>query len=69
MYGNALGNFIKYQFDSRTTSKVIEKTSIRWVNMDTIINCIENRTPPISLRGVFLKTIQNCKESLMFLQN
>jgi hypothetical protein len=64
-------NFLKYHYsqDKRNISKVIEKTNIRWVSMDTLINCIENKDfqTPISLRGVFFKTIQNSKEQLMFL--
>jgi hypothetical protein len=62
-------NFLKYHYsqDKRNISKVIEKVSIRWVSMDTLLNCIENKEAPISLRGVFFKTITNCKEQLMFL--
>ena len=64
-------NFLKYHFsqDKRNISKIIEKVSIRWVSMDTLINCIENKDlqTPISLRGVFFKTITNCKDQLMFL--
>ena len=62
-------NFLKYHYaqDKRNISKVIEKVSIRWVSMDTLLNCIENKEAPISLRGVFFKTITNCKDQLMFL--
>ena len=62
--------FIRYTYsqDKRFINKLIEKTAIRWFTMDTLINCIENKvTPPILLRGVFLKTIENNKEQLQFL--
>ncbi len=63
-------NFLKYHYSQNkqnNISKVIEKVSIRWVSMDTLLNCIENKEAPISLRGVFFKTISNCKDQLMFL--
>ena len=67
-------NFMKYHYaqDSRAINKVIEKTMIRWVSMDTILNCIDNNdfvNNPITLRGVFYKTILHAKEQLMFLNN
>jgi hypothetical protein len=68
-------NFLKYHYsqDKRNISKVIEKVSIRWVSMDTLLNCVENKIENkeqlISLRGVFFKTISNCKEQLMFLSS
>ena len=69
---NKTANFMKYHYshDQRSVSKVIEKTVIRWVSMDTILNCVENNdfiNNPITLRGVFYKTILNSKEQLMFL--
>ena len=61
--------FLKYQYSTdKNIYKIIEKTSIRWVSMDTILNCIENKESPLSLRGVFYKTMQSCKEELMFLK-
>jgi hypothetical protein len=62
--------YLKYQFDNSITSKLIEKTAIRWVSMDTLMNNIENKNPssPISLRGVFYRTICQFKEKLVFLQ-
>jgi hypothetical protein len=65
-----VSQFLKYQFDSSITSKVIEKVSIRWVSIDTLLNCIENKdsSTPISLRGVFYRTISQFKENLIFLQ-
>jgi hypothetical protein len=61
-------NFIKYHYSNDTKSilKIVEKNSIRWVTRDTLINCIENnqRDSPISLRGVFYKTIQSCKDQI-----
>ena len=61
--------FLKYTYSNdKNIYKIIEKTSIRWVSMDTILNCIENREVPLSLRGVFYKTMQSCKEELMFLK-
>jgi len=64
---NKTSNFLKYQFDTRVTVKIIEKVSIRWVSIDTLLNCIENKdyTSPISLRGVFYKTITDFKENLI----
>ena len=67
---NKTSNFIKYHYsaDKKSIAKVIEKNSIRWVNMNTVLNCIENKEiTPISLRGVFYKTIENCKDQLAFL--
>ena len=63
---NKTAGYIKYQF-SQDRRNLIEKTGIRWVSMDTIINCIENKETIIPLRGVFFKTIQNSREELMFL--
>jgi hypothetical protein len=63
-------SFLRYQFDNSMTSKLIEKISIRWVSVDTLLNSIENKNPtsPISLRGVFYRTISQFKEKLIFLQ-
>jgi len=63
-------NYLKYQFDNTVTSKLIEKTAIRWVSVDTLLNSIENKNPstPISLRGVFYRTISKFKENLIYLQ-
>ena len=64
-----MSNFIKYSFSYEKKNKILEKTSIRWVSMDTLINCIENNDNRlISLRGIFLKTIINCRDQLQFLQ-
>jgi hypothetical protein len=67
---NKTSQFLKYQFDTRVTSKIIEKVAMRWVSIDTLLNCIENKdyTKPISLRGVFYKTITDFKEQLIKLQ-
>jgi hypothetical protein len=62
---NKTCNFLKYQFDARATSKIIEKVSIRWVSIDTLLHCIENTDQVISLRGVFYKTIKDFKETLI----
>jgi hypothetical protein len=66
-----VSNFLKYQYssDTRNLTKIIEKVSIRWVSMDTILNSIENKdlTNPIRLRGVFYKTMESAKEQLLFL--
>ena len=63
-------SFLRYQFDNSITSKLIEKVCIRWVSVDTLLNSIENKNPtlPISLRGVFYRTICQFKEKLVFLQ-
>ena len=65
---NKTSNFLKYQFDTRIVTKLIEKVSIRWVSIDTLLNCIENKDQFISLRGVFYKTITTFKETLIELQ-
>ena len=68
---NKTANFLKYHYahDSKSIYKVIEKNCIRWVSMDTILNCIENKDfiKPITLRGVFYKTLLNSREQLQFL--
>jgi hypothetical protein len=66
---NKISQFLKYTYSNdKNMYKMIEKTSIRWVSMDTILNCIENKEVLLSLRGVFYKTMQSCKEELMFLK-
>jgi hypothetical protein len=68
---NKTSNFLKYHYnnDKRLINKVIEKNLIRWVSMDTILNCLENGQTgsPISLRGVFYNTMFNAREQLQFL--
>ena len=66
---NKISNFLRYQFDKQEMNKLIEKNTIRWVSMDTLLVCIENeqRNAPISLRGVFYKTLFNCRDQLQFL--
>jgi hypothetical protein len=61
-------SFIRYQFD-KSIQKVIEKVAIQWVSLDTLLNCIDTRNinPPISLRGVFYKTLLECREQLVYL--
>jgi hypothetical protein len=63
-------SFIRYQFD-KSIQKVIEKVAIQWVSLDTLLNCIDTRNinPPISLRGVFYKTLLECREQLVYLTN
>ena len=69
---NKTSNFIKYinKDDKKNLSKLIEKVAIRWVTLDTIINCIEgdSKSTPLPLRGIFYKTITTNKEQLLFLQ-
>lgn len=68
---NKTSNFLKYHYnnDKRLINKVIEKNLIRWVSMDTILNCLENGQTgsPISLRGVFHNTMYNARDQLQFL--
>jgi hypothetical protein len=66
---NKISNFLRYQFDKQEMNKLIEKNTIRWVSMDTILNCIENKekNTPISLRGVFYTTLVNSRDQLQFL--
>jgi hypothetical protein len=62
-------NYLKYTH-SHEHRNIVEKVSIRWVTIDTLMNCIENKdsVTPISLRGVFFKTISSCKETLYYIQ-
>jgi predicted NUDIX family NTP pyrophosphohydrolase len=63
-------HFMKYYLNNEKyhMSKVIEKNNIRWFSIDTLLNCIENKNDKlISLRNIFLKTIQFCKEDLVYL--
>jgi hypothetical protein len=64
-----VANFLKYQFDSQETSKIIEKNTIRWVSMDTMLMCIEpnQRNTPLRLRGVFYKTMVGARDQIQFL--
>ena len=66
---NKTAQFLRYQFDTQEMNKVIEKTTIRWVSIDTIILCIENKqqNAPINLRGVFYKTMINARDDIQFL--
>jgi hypothetical protein len=73
---NKTSNFIKYYHSQNSSStnssqninKILEKTSIRWVSVDTLRNCIENNqfSKPLSLRGVFYKTIKKSINELNF---
>jgi hypothetical protein len=60
-----ISNFLKYQFDSRSLTRVIEKVSIRWFSIDTLLNSIENKDQFIPLRGVFYRTVKDFKENLI----
>lgn len=67
-------NFIKYYYsqnnnENRNLNKIIEKSSIRWVSIDTLINSVENNdiSNPLSLRGVFYKTIKKSMDELLTL--
>ena len=66
---NKTAQFLRYQFDAQEMNKIIEKTTIRWVSMDTMLLCIESeqRSTPINLRGVFYKTMVGAREQLQFL--
>jgi hypothetical protein len=67
---NKTSNFLKYHYCSlhqNNINKVIEKNNIRWVTIDTLINCIESKENPISLRGVFYKTIENSIDQIILL--
>jgi len=66
---NKTAQFLRYQFDAQEMNKIIEKTMIRWVSMDTMLLCIENdqRSTPINLRGVFYKTMVSAREQIQFL--
>ncbi len=66
---NKTATFLRYQFDKQEMNKLIEKNTIRWVSMDTLLICIENnqRNSPISLRGVFYSTMANSRDQLQFL--
>jgi len=70
-------NFIKYYHsnqtynnENRNINRILEKSSIRWVNIDTLINCVENKvsSSPLPLRGVFYKTIKKSINDLLILK-
>ena len=60
--------FLKY--NKLDKNKLIEKVSIRWVHLDTVLNCIDKDTKyvPISLRSVFYNTLSNNKQAIEFLK-
>jgi len=64
-----ISQFLRYQFDKQEMDKLIEKNTIRWVSMDTILICIENdqKNLPINLRGVFYNTLANARNDIQFL--
>jgi len=66
---NKTSHFLRYSFDKHETNRLIEKNTIRWVSMDTVLLCIENqqRNTPIQLRGVFYTTMTNSRDQLQFL--
>jgi len=66
---NKTSSFLRHQFDRHEVEKIIEKNTIRWVSMDTILLCIENNKfdGPIKLRGVFNKTLIHSMDQLQFL--
>ena len=66
---NKTAHFLRYQFDKQDVSRLIEKNTIRWVSMDTLLLCIENnqKSSPISLRGVFYNTLLHSRDQLQFL--
>ena len=68
---NKTSNFIKYinKDDKKNLSKILEKVGIRWVTLDTLINCIEgeHKNIPLPLRGIFYKTILANKNQLLLL--
>jgi hypothetical protein len=74
---NKTSNFIKYYHsymynnENKNINKIIEKNSIRWVSIDTLVYCIENNnisSKPLLLRGVFYKTIKKCIGDLIILK-
>jgi len=74
---NKTSNFIKYYHsymcnnENKNINKIIEKNSIRWVSIDTLVYCMENNnisSKPLSLRGVFYKTIKKCIGDLIILK-
>lgn len=70
-YFNKTSEFIKYSFNNEKTqiNKFIEKINIKWVTIDTLLNCLENKNikTNITLRSVFYKTLEICKEELIYL--
>jgi len=60
-----------YNNENKNINKIIEKNSIRWVSIDTLVYCMENNnisSKPLSLRGVFYKTIKKCIGDLIILK-
>jgi hypothetical protein len=65
---NKTAQFLRYTFDRQEMNKLIEKNTIRWVSMDTVLFCMENQNAsPISLRGVFYNTMVTCRDQLQVL--
>ena len=59
--------FLRY---SNVNSKIIEKTQIRWVTMDTLLSVLESRISgehAVPLRSVFRDTLNNSKNELLYL--
>jgi hypothetical protein len=75
-YFNRTTSFLEYYCANNYTEKhsinrIIEKKSIRWVTIDTLVNCLENKNKmsPIPLRGVFYKTLESSIGHLIKLGN
>mgnify|MGYP001422786366 CR=1 FL=1 len=68
---NKTYNFLKY---SNAPTKIFEKTQIRWISLETIVQAIDNKSHLaansfIPLRKVFYDTISNCKEEIISLDS
>ena len=75
-YFNRTTSFLEYHSatnynDKHTINRIIEKRSIRWVTIDTLVNCLENKNKmvPIPLRGVFYNTLESSIGHLIKLGN
>ena len=57
-------NFMKYHFinEKYQLNKIIEKNNIKWFNVESVMNA-----STVPLRNVFKKTLENCKEQLLYI--
>jgi len=63
-------NFMRYHFinEKHQINKIIEKNTIRWFNIEYILNYLSNGNNQLfPLRNVFLNTLQISKEQLLYI--
>ena len=65
---NKTFRFLKY---INTSDRVIEKTQIRWVTLNTMLSVLDNspQNAMLPLRSIFNETLKICREELVYLSN